>query len=214
MGVEVLVIRKAADIDGVLVDRRIESFFDLFKYRLFNTSPPTRTLNDILPIDHNPVDIKFSGISGIINGVKENISFRFHSHRTPIPGVAEKIRDEVETVKDNQQIIWYAVSGRRATFRWTQMTVNQLRDMFIPRDNIYLTPVGTSGLDCKADIIRQLGITEFYEDDRRTILFLARLFPGVAFKFVDLGGCSFIEKDREQNTNIEVITFEKWRKAA
>lgn len=185
--------------DSVLWREVFTRYFGHAKDLVFRPSLPKKTLDDIPKLDHSPVDRS-------IKGPKEIMSAFFHSRRTAIPGVAEKIR---EVVANKTPV--YAISGRRATLPWFEMTEAQLIQENIPisSENIYLTPKGSSSLESKADCIRELGITEVIEDNRRTALYLAKLFPHVRIDYIAHGLANLSKRDLAENPNITVIPIEE-----
>ena len=189
-----------ADLDGVVFGRTIEGFFSRIRYMVLRPSPPKHALADIPQLDHTPVVVS-------IRNPLEAMSVFFHYRRTAIPGVAEMLRQEIA-----KGTPVYGISGRRATKPWAEMTQAQLIRENIPLAAVYLTPKGSSGLESKADSIRKLRVTHFYEDDRRTLLYLAKLFPHVRFNYIDHGLAQLTEKDLAENTNITVIPITELRR--
>lgn len=164
-----------------------------FLKKTFMPSSSKKNLGDITQLDHTPADTS-------IKGLKESISAFFHFRRTGIPGMARMLREELA----NGTFV-YGISGRRATKPWYEMTQAQLIRENVPLTGIYLTPKGVSGKESKADVIRQLGVTDFYEDDEGTLRYLAGLFPHVRFNYIDHGQVHLTKKDLTENTNIKVI---------
>lgn len=159
-------------------------------------TPLARSIDDIPLLDHTPLDTP-------IKGFKERISAFFHFRRTVIPGVDLMIQEEV---KNGTPV--YGITGRRATRQWHEMTCAQLEREGTPFTGICMKPKEVSGIESKADGIRALRITDFYEDDRRTTLFLAGLFPGVRFNYIDHGE-HLAEDDLTKNPNITVIPIKQ-----
>lgn len=187
------------DLDDSALWREVFTrYFGHAKDVILRPSLPKRTLEDIPKLDHSPVDRS-------IKGPMEIVSALFHFRRTAIPGIAEKIREVIA----NETPV-YAISGRRATKPWFEMTEAQLIHENIPisKKNIYLTPKGSSSLESKADCIRKLGITEVIEDNKRTALYLAKLFPHVRIDYIAHGLANLSEKDLAENPNITVIPVE------
>lgn len=192
--------RVGFDGDGVVVWREPAAFYPGFlKNLILRPSLPTKGLQDIPRMDHTPQDLPR-------RGWKDRISARFHYERIAIPGVAEIIRGEIES--GNFVCI---VTGRKATCNWYDQTEAQLKRENIHPTAIFMTPVGMSGLDSKADVIREEKITDFFEDDKRTILFLAGLFPDVRFNHIDHGLEPLTEEELRQNPNINVIPIDQLR---
>lgn len=204
MGIAIGVERRVGyDLDGTTVWREpITVDIGHAKNVLFRRRAPKGTLEDIPVLDHTPLDIPFRGIN-------ENFSAHFHFKRIGIPGMAEKIRSEVES-----GVPVFGISGRRATRIWHKQTVAQLvrENIPIPSTNLVLTPKGVHTYESKADAIRALGITEFNEDDIWTTRYLARLFPRVQFNYVDHGLDHLTEQELIDNPNIKVIPIEELSK--
>ncbi len=172
------------------------------KYRFFRPALPKETLEEIPFMDHTPVDAP-------IEGFREALSLFFHARRQTFPGIPERLRAEAEG-----GATLYGISGNQATKVWAKITETQLvRDSIpISAENIVLTPKGASGLHSKADAIRQLRIQKFYDDDRRTILYLSGLFPDVEFNYIDHYIAPLTKKDLANNPNIKVIPIAEWSK--
>lgn len=189
--------------DSVLWREILTRYFGYAKDMILRPSLPKKTLEDIPKLDHSPVDRS-------IKGPMEIVSAFFHFRRTAIPGITEKIREVIA----NETPV-YAISGRRATKPWFEMTEAQLIQENIPisNKNIYLTPKGSSSLESKADCIRELGITEVIEDNKRTALYLAKSFPHVRIDYIAHGLANLSKKDLAENPNITVIPIEEVARA-
>lgn len=186
------------DLDDTLFWREVGiRYFGHLKNVLRRPALPNKTLDEIPQYDHTPYDIPASGI-------KERVSRVWHSRRTEISGMAEMVSEELAAGTDV-----YGITGRRTSKGWFEMTDDQLRAAKIKLTGIRMTPKGVSGILSKADSIRELGITDFYEDDRRTVRYLARLFPDVKFHYAD-HGLAHLSKKETMNTNIEVIPIREF----
>lgn len=206
MGIPVEAKRIAYDLDDSLDAREGSTrTVSRLKYRFFSPALPKQTLDEIPVMDHTPVDVPLKGLRP--KDLQEKLSFYFHFRRPTFPGIPEKLREEAEG-----GAVLYAISGRKATRAWAKMTEAQLsRDSVpIPAENIILAPIGTSGLLSKADAIRQFRIQKFYEDDRRSVLYLAGLFPDVEFNYIDHYIASLTKKDLADRPNINVIPITEW----
>ena len=165
---------------------------------ILRPSLPKKSLTDIGELDDTLPDLS--------PGIRGRISALFHFKRTAIPGMAEKIQGEAKA-----GVPLYGVSGRRASRIWMDLTTAQLvrEDIPIPGKNVRLTPRGYSSLESKAYWIKELGITEFNEDNKRTALYVAKLFPQVQVNYVDHGLASLSPQDLAMYTNIKVIPIEE-----
>ncbi|OGE28649.1 hypothetical protein A2867_04355 [Candidatus Daviesbacteria bacterium RIFCSPHIGHO2_01_FULL_40_11] len=194
MGVQVETRIVGIDLDDCVLWREVLTrLFGHAKNMALRPALPKKSLDDIPQLDHTPKDLS-------IKGPKEVISAFFHFRRTAIPGVAEELREEIA----NGALV-YGITGRKATKAWAEMTEAQLIRENIPLTAVYMTPKKSSDLESKADSIRQLEITDFYEDDRRTLRYLAKLFPRVRFNYINHGLAHLTEKELAENPNITVI---------
>lgn len=181
------------DLDDTFFWREVAiRYFGHAKNLLLRPAFPKQTLDEIPRYDHTPYDRKSS--------LADYLSRGWHSRRTEIPGFAQMIRDEL---KNGTKV--YGITGRLASKAWYEMTQAQLMEANIELTDIRMKPKGVSGLLSKADSIRELGITDFYEDDKRSILYLSKLFSHVRFNYVDHGLAPLTEKDLEGTENITVI---------
>ncbi|MBI2329781.1 CDP-alcohol phosphatidyltransferase family protein [Candidatus Daviesbacteria bacterium] len=185
------------DLDDTLLWREVGiRYFGHIRNLTLRPAFPSQTLDEIPQYDHSVYDPKETKLA-------ERVSRVWHSRRTPIPGMAEMIREELASGTEV-----YAVTGRKASKAWYEMTADQLKAANIQLTETRMTPKGVSGLLSKADSIRELGITDFYEDDRRTVRYLSKLFPHVKFHYVDHGLAHLTEKETT-DTNIDVIPIRK-----
>lgn len=187
------------DLDDTLFWREVGiRYFGHLKNLTKRPALPKQSLDEIPRYDHTPYDIPASNFA-------ERISRVWHSRRTVIPGFAQMIRDELET---GTQV--YGITGRRASKAWFEMTDAQLKEADIKLTSIRMAPKGVSGLLSKADAIRELEVTDYYEDDRRSVLYLAKLFPNIRFNYIDHGLAHLSEKDIQGINNIKVIPIREF----
>lgn len=191
--------RKGFDLDDTTVGREGITRFGGFLKGRRGYSLPIHTLDDLPVLDHTPLDIP---------GVK-SAALWWHVRRKAIPGVANRLRQEID-----QGVKIYGISGRPATLEWHKATVSQLQREGIPIEepNLILTPLGVSTAVSKAVAIRDLGIEEFNDDDLKTILYLAYLFPERSFKWIRHGLTNIpVPKGLfVQRPNIQQIPINEW----
>lgn len=189
------------DLDDSVFWREVGiRYFGHAKNLLLRPSFPKQTLDEIPHYDHTPYDRKSS--------LTDHISRGWHSRRTAIFGVAELINEINEIIDQTEDPekkpeVW-GITGRPCSKAWYEMTQAQLMEANIKLTGIRMKPKGISGILSKAESIRDLGVTDFYEDDKRTILYLAKLFPNVRFNYIDHGLAPLTEKDLEGIGNITV----------
>jgi len=138
--------------------------------------------------DIERLDLNHSPVSTLITGLREKTSLRVHALRKVYPG----IKKEFEKLTAEGTDI-YGNTGRSSKKEWVDMTEDTLQrggviDYF---KRIFYTPDGTKAIISKAHAIdsltRQYDQIEYYEDDPRTALFIARLFPHVNVNLVQYG---------------------------
>lgn len=188
------------DLDDTVFEREwITRFNGFLKGRVKRLSFPDYTIESLPDIDHTPIERPMSW--------NERISFNFHSKRRVIPGVAERLK----ALADNGTRI-VALSGRHATIKWYEMTVDQLKHAGIPVTQIFLTPDGESTSVSKAHGILTAGVKEFYDDSLKTQYYLSGLFPEVIFGWIhhNLTDIPLTSKLLEARTNLKDIPLCKW----
>ena len=197
---ELLIARREGfDVDDTIVGRElITQLIGSLRGRI-GYSIPGYTLNTLPVLDHTPVDVP----------TVNRAALWFHQRRVVIPGVAERLR-----TKASQGIEVYALSGRPATVEWHNTTVDQFvrEGIPIPGTRIILTPSGVSTSVSKAEAIQALGIEEFSDDNLKTLLYLAQLFPDRVFNWIRYG-LTDIPARRvllESQPNIREIPINKW----
>ncbi len=186
--------RVGVDIDGSVVWREVGTrlFSHYLGFIRHSRVPSVYSVDDIPVLDHTPVDTHMKCL-------REKIAADLHFRRTAIPGMVQIARDEI---KHDRPVHYF--TGRRATQQWYDLTEAQFVREGIPFTGIYMKPKGVSGLESKADGIRALGITDFYEDDKATVFFLRRIFPNLRLNYIDHGD-HLTEKELADNRNITVI---------
>lgn len=186
------------DVDDTLVGREwVTRFGGAVKGRIIPWSVPTYTLVDVPVLDREPRNVR-----GINTG-----SFFFHERRRSMPGVAERLQRSAD--KGNKLIV---ISGRPLTVEWSDMTKKQLKREGFPINEVILTPLGMSTTMSKADAIRQLDVVEFSDDDLRTVLVLASLFPDRRFNYIRHGLTNIPVRRSQLGTfpNIREIPIQEW----
>lgn len=182
------------DLDDTLIERgRIIRVAGLVIGRLSPHKFSNITLTDIsqLELNHDCVDSP-------IKGLKERISFAVHARRNVYPGVREKLK---QIAADGTTIL--GNTGRPRKKEWINMTEETLdrADILDYFTGIFYTPDGVPTAVSKARAI--LSLTQFYEqvefddDDPRTALFIARLFPNVQVNLVQHGLTGLLVSSRE-----------------
>ncbi|MCL5113708.1 MAG: hypothetical protein M1372_00870 [Patescibacteria group bacterium] len=185
------------DLDDTLIGRgRTERVFGLAKGKVRPYRPSGLSAADIakLQLNHNRV-------SEPIRSLEERISLIFHARRSVYQGV----RDEFERITANGRDI-YGNTGRSHKGEWVDMTEETLRRGGITAylRRVFYTPEDSRASVSKAHAIQELasrydGI-EFYDDDPRTALFIARLFPNVNVNLVQHGLTGMLVSRQEMET--------------
>ena len=118
----------------------------------------------------------------------EMISYAAHARRQLIPGIKEEMEEVVAAGEDN-----YGNTGRSNKRQWVGMTETALDRAGISNllVDIFYTPDGVKTAVSKAAAIRAL-LTRYnkvthHEDDPRTAVFIASLFPDVNVVLVEYG---------------------------
>lgn len=200
------------DFDGTGVKRQAPARWATAVKELFaKVALSGAALEPIPDMDHTPTAI-------LPRGLKERLSLRLQGSRHAISGVPELL-----AAKISKGIPVYIISGRDATLIWDQTTRKQADREGIPYLDVLLKPVSPkkgnrgdkrikiSGIDSKAHGIKALGITKFFEDNRKTAVRLAERFPDVEITYIDYGahiGSRILEK----LPNIKVIPAAEWER--
>lgn len=198
---EIVSNRVGYDIDDTLVGREFITRFGGFLRGRLGYSLPKYTLDNLPIFDHTPAD---ASVSGAIE-----TALWFHIRRRAIPNVAERLRTQI-----SEGVELFAISGRPATLRWHDATANQFHREGIPISDtrIILTPVGVSTAVSKAAAIRALGIEEYSDDNLKTLIYLAGLYPERRFNWIRYGLTDILATRRIliEKPNIQEISINKW----
>lgn len=168
------------DLDDTLVERQsYVRFGGVVRGRLFPHSTGDFSLEEIaaLELNHSRSDEQ-------IRGLKAKGSFWFHARRKVYPGVKEALEG-----LDVRDVDLFIATGRSDKAAWVDMTEETLSRANILNyfRRIFYTPEGIKPAVSKAHTIylvsRDYREVEFDEDDPRTALFLARLFPGAQINY-------------------------------
>jgi len=193
---EQFISRKARvfDFDDILVGReRITRVSGLVFERLKPHKLPSLTLTDI-----SQLDLNYDRVAIPISSLKERVSFEFHARRN----VYHRVKEELERIATDGTDI-YGNTGRSNKGEWVDMTDETLdkgkvRDYF---KGIFYTPDGVRTTVSKAHVIQllteQYEQVEFDDDDPRTVLFIAQVFPNVRVNLVQHRSTGLLVSSRE-----------------
>lgn len=185
------------DLDDTLIGRgKAERVLGLTMGKMRSHRPPGLSLADIAKLHLN-----HSRVSVPIHTLKERLSLMFHARRSVYQGV----REEFERIAANGRDI-YGNTGRSHKGEWVDMTEETLHRGEIAAyfRGVFYTPEDSRASVSKAHAIQELtsrydGI-EFYDDDPRTALFIARLFPNVNVNLVQHGLTGMLVSRQELET--------------
>lgn len=128
----------------------------------------------------------------------EMISYAAHAKRQLIPGIKKEMEEVVAAGDDN-----YGNTGRSNKKQWVGMTETALDRAGILNllTDVFYTPDGVKTAVSKAAAIREL-LTRYrkvthHEDDPRTAVFIACLFPDVDIVLVEYGSTGRLYSSRE-----------------
>src|SRR3989344_206573 len=199
------------DWDGVRVKRhRVAIWTSNFKeLGIFQRGAKSHSVLESTPdMDHTPMNVSPKGL----HRLTDRLNIYFQSRRSSIPEADRRFREEFD--KGVPVII---ISGRRATLDWDRATREQANREGTPYTDVILKPVTRdktkkkeiSGIDSKIHAIIENDVTEFYEDNRKTAIRVARRLPNVQVNYIDYG--AHIKKaDLEALSNLHVITKAEW----
>lgn len=182
------------DFDDTIIGREtVTCLSGLVMGKLRSCHAHKVTSGDIerLNIDHSPINIP-------VTGLKEKISLKIHALRKVYPGIREEFERLAATGTDI-----YGNTGRSHKKEWVNMTEETLRkgkvaDYF---RGIFYTPDGIRTAISKAHAIdrltKQYDQVEFDEDDPRTALFIAKLFPHVNVNLIQYGSAGLLVSKTE-----------------
>jgi len=128
----------------------------------------------------------------------EMISFSDHAKRRLIPGVREEMEEVAAAGEDN-----FGNTGRSNKRQWVGMTEDALDRVGISNllTDVFYTPDGIKTAVSKAAAIRELlkryDKVTHHEDDPRTAVFIACLFPDVEVVLVEYGSTGRLYSSRE-----------------
>ena len=135
------------------------------------------TLYSVSQMNHGPVNIP-------IKSPLEKLYLAAHARRKLLEGVHAGL-SRLDNIDDNS--VNTVNSGRSNKRAWTEMTIGQFRrlyiDLFFLRGSYAFKPDCASSTESKVDVIRSLNPNyndvEHYDDDPRTAVVIADLFPNV-----------------------------------
>jgi len=195
---------KVFDLDDTLISRGPPArILGLAGGKIRPHRPPNLSSQQIakLNIGHHKVD-------GNIHGFFEQLSFSVHAGRSMIPGV----RQELERF-DKEGFDIYGNTGRSNKAPWVDMTEKTLENGGVKYffKDIFYTPDGIKTAVSKAHgihvLLTRYSNLEFYDDDPRTALFIARTFPNIQVNLVQYGttGLLVARSEMEQVSNLRRI---------
>lgn len=192
------------DLDDTVLERElITRCVGLVAGRARKSSIPELTLADIakLKIGHERVE-------GSIKNPIEHWKWKFHASREVY---LEALRELLKTRDSGVDI--YVATGRSNKTPWVDITEGSLtRGSAAPYiSKIFYTPDGVSTMVSKAHVLYLLSWEyekiEFDEDDPRTVLFLAKLFPYMTINYRRHRSTSMLVPNRLLNElpNVHVL---------
>lgn len=128
----------------------------------------------------------------------EMISYSAHSRRQLVPGVREEMEEVAAAGEDN-----YGNTGRSNKRQWVSMTEATLDQVGLSAllTDVFYTPDGVKTAVSKAAAVRELlkryDKVTHHEDDPRTAVFIACLFPDVEVVLVEYGSTGRLYSSRE-----------------
>lgn len=169
------------DLDDTLIGRsgsaRMVGFFE---GKILSHHLPSYT-SDVLPeIQRVTSDTSLSVI--------ERLSLTFHSHGKVLPGVPGNIEQDV-----SDGIHVYGNTGRPNKTAWVDMTERTLHKggILTQFEDIFYTPHGMKTAVSKAVALKELAAryrkVAHYDDDPKTAVYLATLFPDVQIYLIQSG---------------------------
>ena len=190
------------DVDDVLIDRGgISRGLGLISGKLKPHRLPTYDVSNLPLIVREVIDLP-------LYGVFEKVSFEVHARRKVISGV----KVELETIT-TEGIVVYGNTGRSNKKAWVEMTEQTLQDGEIADyfQNIFYAPDGVKTAVSKAVALQTLQ-TQYkqvahFDDDPRTVAYLASLFPDIKLYLIEYGstGLLFSRKEMAKFPNIHRI---------
>lgn len=189
------------DFDDTIIKREtVTRLSGLVFGKLRPNNLPNLTLSEIarLNLNHKRTDT-------LIITFKELLSFKTHARRNVFPQVEEEFK-----ISTREGVAIYGNTGRSNKAEWVGMTEETLQrgKVFDYFKDIFYTPDGVRTAVSKAHVIQLLlgkyEEIEFYEDDPRTVKFIALLFPSVKINFIQnkTTGLLVSQKELEQFPNV------------
>lgn len=184
----------AFDFDDTLFGREhITRFFGFVNGKLRPQRLPNLTTADITKLDlyHGRIDDR-------VKDWKERISFEAHARRRIFSGV----RNTLERLVAEGAYI-YGNTGRPNKGEWVDMTYEGLDREGIGKffTDVAFTPEGIKTAVSKAHRLHQLSElyeeVEYYEDDPRTVRFLALVLPNIKINYIQHGTSGLLVSRQE-----------------
>lgn len=147
---------------------------------------------------NNLPNISFGPVDQPITGLVEKLSFKIHAQRSIIPETKDIIIEAA-----SQGIDIYGNTGRSNKREWEIMTARSLENAGIAEyfRGVFHTPDGIKTAMSKAVALKLLlenyKQVSHFEDDYRTVLFLADLFPNIDIYFIQHALSGLLYSDNE-----------------
>ena len=189
------ILFRSLDVDDTLIDRgRTLRVIGLAGSRLRREHYRVVSLDSFPNVNHDPVNIP-------IRSPLEKLSLALHARRRLLDGV----RYALSRTTSNENSRNVVNSGRSNKQEWVEMTIGQFYrahiDEYIESESIFkqgfaFKPDCVSSTESKVDVIRLLtrddNDVEHYDDDPRTAIVIADLFPNVKVYLVHHTSTSLI----------------------
>lgn len=159
-------------------------------------------------------EINHGRVDSQIEGWKERLAFEAHARRQIFPWVLRILEALAEEGVDI-----YGNTGRPSKTEWVDMTYESLDKEGIGKffTDVAFTPEGVKTAVSKAHRLDQLARfygnkrVEYFEDDPRTIIFLAPLFPEIRINYVQhkLSGLLVPDHELMEFGNVQKVILHK-----